>query len=220
MARMNPRSIIGLALRGLGGLLLALVLGNIAGCGYNRLVGADEDVKASWSDVLNEYQRRADLIPRLVDVVKGEAAFERSTLTQVIEARAKATSVQATPELVNDPQAFARFEQAQSQLGGALSRLLVVAESYPTLQASQAFRDLQSQVEGTENRIAVARHRYIQAVNAYNTQVRSLPTNLTAMAFGFQAKANFQSEDEARIAQPPRIDFGGPVPASAANTGG
>ena len=217
---MNPRSIIGTALRGLGALVLALLLGNLAGCGYNRLVSADEDVKACWSDVLNEYQRRADLIPRLVDVVKGEAAFERSTLTQVIEARARATSVQATPALVNDPEAVARFEQAQLQLGGALPRLLAVAESYPTLQASQAFRDHQSQLEGTENRIAVARHRYIQAVNAYNTQVRSLPTNMTAWAFGFQAKANFRGEDEARIAQPPRIDFGNPAPASAASAGG
>ena len=217
---MNHRLIIGTALRGLGALCVALLLGNLAGCGYNRLVSADEDVKASWAEVLNQYQRRADLIPGLVEIVKGEAAFERSTLTQVIEARAKATAVQATPALVNDPDAFARFEQAQSQLGGALSRLLVVAESYPTLQASQAFRDLQSQVEGTENRIAVARHRYIQAVNAYNTEVRSLPTNMTAWAFGFQAKANFRSEDEARIAQPPRINFGGPAPASAASAGG
>lgn len=194
----------------------ALLLAVLAGCGYNGLVKADEDVKASWSEVLNQYQRRSDLIPALVDVVRGDAAFERAVLTQVVEARARATAVQATPQLVNDPEAFARFEQAQKEVGSALSRLLAVAENYPTLQASSAFRDLQSQVEGTENRIAVARHRYIQAVNDYNTQVRSLPTNLTASLTGFRVKATFRPDDEAALARPPRIDLAGAAPAASA----
>ena len=178
--------------------ILALAAFMLAGCGYNRLVSDDEDVKAAWSEVLNQYKRRADLVPQLVQVVQGEAAFERTTLTQVIEARARATSMQVGPAVLQDPAALARFEQAQGQLTGALSRLLVVAENYPTLQANQAFLDLQSQLEGTENRIAVARHRYIQSVNVYNREVRSLPTNLTAMAFGFAPRANFQTDDDAR----------------------
>lgn len=212
---MTARALIGIPLRHLLAFVLALLVGNLAGCGYNRLVSADENVKAAWSEVLNQYQRRNDLVPALVEVVKADAAFERSTLMQVVEARARATAVQATPALVDDPEAFARFERAQAQVGGALSRLLVVAENYPTLQANQAFRDLQAQLEGTENRIAVARHRYIEAVNTYNTEVRSLPSNMTAMAFGFHAKANFRTDDDAAVARPPHIDLAGALAPSA-----
>lgn len=186
-------------------LLLTLGLG---GCGYNTLQSSDEQIKASWSEVVNQYQRRADLVPNLVATVKAEAAFEQSTLAQVIEARAKATSIQATPALVNDPQAFLKFQQAQGELSGALSRLLVVSENYPSLKANQAFRDLQAQLEGTENRITVARNRYIQAVQAYNVTVRSFPSNLTAMAFGYKEKANFAVENERAISRPPAVDFG------------
>ena len=184
--------------------LAALLL---SGCGYNTLQSTDEQIKASWSEVLNQYQRRADLVPNLVSTVKGEAKFEQDTLTKVIEARARATSVQATPELVNDPAAFQRFAQAQGQLSGALSRLLVVAENYPNLKANQAFRDLQAQLEGTENRITVARNRYIKAVQDYNVTVRSFPSNLTAMAFGYKEKANFTVENEKEIAKPPTVSF-------------
>ena len=179
----------------------------LSGCGYNTLQSTDEQIKASWSEVLNQYQRRADLVPNLVSTVKGEAKFEQDTLTKVIEARARATSVQATPELVNDPAAFQRFAQAQGQLSGALSRLLVVAENYPNLKANQAFRDLQAQLEGTENRITVARNRYIKAVQDYNVTVRSFPSNLTAMAFGYKEKANFTVENEKEIAKPPTVSF-------------
>lgn len=184
--------------------LAALLL---SGCGYNTLQSTDEQIKASWSEVLNQYQRRADLVPNLVSTVKGEAKFEQDTLTKVVEARARATSIQATPELVNDPAAFQRFAQAQGQLSGALSRLLVVAENYPNLKANQAFRDLQAQLEGTENRITVARNRYIKAVQDYNVTVRSFPSNLTAMAFGFKEKANFTVENEKEIAKPPSVSF-------------
>jgi LemA protein len=184
--------------------LAALLL---SGCGYNTLQSTDEQIKASWSEVLNQYQRRADLVPNLVSTVKGEAKFEQDTLTKVVEARARATSIQATPELVNDPAAFQRFAQAQGQLSGALSRLLVVAENYPNLKANQAFRDLQAQLEGTENRITVARNRYIKAVQDYNVTVRSFPSNLTAMAFGFKEKANFTVENEKEIAKPPTVSF-------------
>ena len=184
--------------------LAALLL---SGCGYNTLQSTDEQIKASWSEVLNQYQRRADLVPNLVSTVKGEAKFEQDTLTKVVEARARATSIQATPELVNDPAAFQRFAQAQGQLSGALSRLLVVAENYPNLKANQAFRDLQAQLEGTENRITVARNRYIKAVQDYNVTVRSFPSNLTAMAFGFKEKANFTVENEKEIAKPPTVNF-------------
>ena len=190
----------------------ALALG---GCGYNSLQGSDEQAKAAWSEVVNQYQRRADLVPNLVATVKAEADFEQSTLARVVEARAKVGAIQATPELINDPQAFQKFQQAQGELSGALSRLLVVTENYPTLRANQAFRDLQAQLEGTENRIAVARNRYIQAVQAYNVAVRSFPSNLTAMAFGFKEKPNFAAVDEKAIAQPPRVDFGATVPAAA-----
>lgn len=188
-------------------LLITSVVFALSGCGYNTLQSTDEQIKASWSEVLNQYQRRADLVPNLVSTVKGEAKFEQETLTKVVEARARATSVQATPELVNDPAAFQRFAQAQGQLSGALSRLLVVAENYPNLKANQAFRDLQAQLEGTENRITVARNRYIKSVQDYNVTVRSFPSNLTAMAFGFKEKANFTVENEKEIAKPPSVNF-------------
>jgi len=192
----------------------ALVLG---GCGYNTLQGSDEQTRAAWSEVVNQYQRRADLVPNLVATVKAEADFEQTTLARVVEARARATAVQATPALVNDPPAFQKFQQAQGELSSALARLLVVSENYPTLRANQGFRDLQAQLEGTENRIAVARNRYIQSVQAYNVAVRSFPSNLTAMAFGFKEKPNFAVDNERAIAQPPRVDFGAPSPAPAAS---
>jgi LemA protein len=187
-------------------LLLALTL-TLSGCGYNTFQSGDEQVKASWSEVLNQYQRRADLVPNLVSVVKGEAKFEQDTLTQVIEARSRATSIQATPELINDPAAFQKFQQAQGQLTGALSRLMVVSENYPTLKANQAFRDLQAQLEGTENRITVARNRYIKSVQEYNVTVRSFPSNLTAMVMGYTQKPNFTVENEKEISKPPTVSF-------------
>ena len=195
-----------------------MILLSLAGCGYNTFQSSEEQIKASWSEVLNQYQRRADLVPNLVSTVKGEANFEQSTLTKVIEARSKATSIQATPELVNDPQAFAKFQQAQGELSGALSRLLVVAENYPNLKANQGFRDLQAQLEGTENRITVARNRYIKAVQEYNVAVRSFPNNLTAMVFGYKEKPNFAVENEKAIAVPPTVTFD-PSPQKAAPAG-
>ena len=191
----------------LAALALAATLG-LGGCGYNDFQRLDEGVKAAWSEVLNQYQRRADLIPNLVSTVKGEANFEQETLTKVIEARAKATAVQVTPETLNNPEAFQKFQQAQGELSSALSRLLVVSERYPTLQANQGFRDLRVQLEGTENRITVARNRYIQAVQQYNVLARSFPNNLTAMVFGYQPKANFTVQNEAQISTPPQVDFG------------
>ena len=182
----------------------ALMLG---GCGYNRFQTGDELVKASWSEVLNQYQRRADLVPNLVATVKGEAKFEQDTLTRVVEARSRATAIQATPELVNNPEAFQKFQAAQGELTGALSRLMVVTENYPTLRANQGFRDLAVQLEGTENRITVARNRYIQAVQAYNVTIRSFPSNLTAMVLGYKAKANFTVDNEKEIARPPTVGF-------------
>ena len=179
----------------------------LTGCGYNTFQTTDEQVKASWSEVINQYQRRADLVPNLVATVKAEAKFEQDTLNQVIAARSKATSIQATPELVNDPAAFQKFQEAQGQLTGALSRLMVVSEQYPSLKANQAFSDLRVQLEGTENRIAVARGRYIQAVQAYNVLARSFPSNLTAMAFSYPVKPNFALENEAAVTQPPVVDF-------------
>ena len=190
--------------------LLVAIPALLSGCGYNALQSTDEQIKASWSEVTNQYQRRADLVPNLVNVVKAEANFEQTTLLQVVEARSKATSVQATPELVNDPQAFQKYQKAQGELSSALSRLLVVTENYPTLRANQAFRDLQSQLEGTENRITVARNRYIKAVQEYNVTVRSFPSNLTAMAFGYKEKPNFTVENEKDIARPPTVDFSAP----------
>ena len=188
--------------------LTALALGgSLSGCGYNAFQSGDEQVKASWSEVLNQYQRRADLVPNLVNTVKGEARFEQDTLTQVIAARSKATAIQATPELVNNPEAFAKFQAAQGELTGALSRLMVLTENYPTLRANQGFRDLAVQLEGTENRITVARNRYIQAVQGYNVSIRSFPSNLTAMALGYKAKASFTVDDEKALARPPTVGF-------------
>ena len=195
---------------------LALTL-LLSGCGYNPLQTADEQIKASWAEVLNQYQRRSDLIPNLVNTVKGFAQQEQDVLTKVVEARAKATSIQATPELVNNPEAFAKFQAAQGELSSALSRLMVTVEAYPQLKSDQNFRDLQAQLEGTENRITVARNRYIKAVQEFNTQVRQFPTNLTAMLFGFKVKPTFTVENEAAIAAPPKVDFGKtPAPASPA----
>ena len=187
---------------------------SLSGCGYNTFQTTDEQIKASWSEVVNQYQRRADLVPNLVNTVKGEANFEQGTLIKVVEARAKATSIQATPELVNNPQAFQKFQQAQGELSGALSRLLVVTENYPTLRANQGFRDLQAQLEGTENRITVARNRYIKSVQDYNVTVRSFPSNLTAMAMGYKEKPNFAVENEKEIAKPTAVDFGAASGAS------
>jgi LemA protein len=180
----------------------------LAGCGYNEIQRRDEAVKAAWAEVLSQYQRRADLVPNLVNTVKGEANFEQETLTRVIEARAKATSIQATPELVNDPAALQKFEQAQGQLSSALSRLLAVSENYPNLRTNQSFQELRAQLEGTENRIAIARNRYIKAVQDYNTYLRQLPQNLTAMVMGYKEKPQFTVEDEAAVKQVPKVDFG------------
>ena len=193
--------------------LLALLL---SGCGYNTFQTTDEQIKASWAEVLNQYQRRADLIPNLVNTVKGFAAQEQAVLLGVTEARAKVGSIQATPELINDAQAFAKFQQAQGQLSSALSRLLVVSENYPQLKSDANFRDLQAQLEGTENRITVARNRYIKAVQAYNTTVRSFPSNLTAMLFSYKTKPSFTVENEKEISRAPAVDFAAPkvaVPA-------
>ena len=195
--------------RRLAGISLVLALAMpLSGCGYNDFQRLDEATKASWSEVLNQYQRRADLIPNIVATVKGEANFEQETLTKVIEARSKATSIQATPELINDPEAFNKFQQAQGELSGALSRLLVVTENYPNLKANQGFQDLRMQLEGTENRITVARNRYIESVQSYNVLARSFPTNLTAMVFSYKPKASFTVQNEAQISAPPTVDFG------------
>src|SRR5450631_2128224 len=192
----------------------------LSGCGYNAMQAQDEQVKSAWSEVINQYQRRADLIPNLVNTVKGFAAQEQQVLLVVTEARAKVGAIQATPELVNNPEAFAKFQAAQGELSSALSRLLVVTENYPQLKSDQNFRDLQAQLEGTENRITVARNRYIQAVQAYNVTVRSFPGNLTAMVFGYKPKPNFAVENEAAISKPPTVDFGNPsagaLPAATA----
>jgi LemA protein len=195
--------------------VLAVITLGLSGCGYNQMQGADEQVKASWSEVLNQYQRRADLVPNLVNTVKGFAAQEQTILIQVTEARARVGSIQATPELINDPAAFAKFQQAQAGLSSALSRLLVVSENYPQLKSDANFRDLQAQLEGTENRIAVARNRYIKAVQQYNTLIRTFPNNLTAMMFSYQVKPNFAVEDEKAIAKPPAVNFDKPAPAPA-----
>jgi len=183
-----------------------LALG-LAGCGYNMFQRNDEVIKSSWSEVLNQYQRRADLIPNLVNTVKGFAAQEKEVLLGVTNARAKVGGIQATPELINSPEAFAKFQAAQGELSGALSRLLVVSENYPQLKSDANFRDLQAQLEGTENRIAVARNRYIKAVQEYNVTVRSFPSNLTAMVFGYKTKPNFTVENEKEVAKPPKVDF-------------
>ncbi|ALE59034.1 LemA family protein [Paraburkholderia sp. RL17-368-BIF-A] len=187
--------------------LIAVVALGISGCGYNAIQTQDEQVKASWSEVLNQYQRRADLIPNLVNTVKGYASQEKEVLTRVTEARARVGSVQASPELINDPQAFAKFAAAQAQLTSSLSRVLVVSENYPQLKSDANFRDLQAQLEGTENRITVARNRYIEAVQDYNVVVRSFPSNLTASVFGYKEKPNFSVSNEAEIARPPPVNF-------------
>jgi LemA protein len=192
--------------------LLALAAAlSLSGCGYNDFQRLDEQVKAAWSEVLNQYQRRADLIPNIVATVKGEASFEQDTLTKVIEARSRATSINATPELVNNPEAFEKFQKAQGELTGALSRLMVVAEQYPQLKANAAFQDLRVQLEGTENRITVARNRYIKTVADYNVLARSFPTNLTAMLFSYGAKPNFTVQNEAQISVPPAVSFDKPA---------
>ena len=191
-------------------LCIAAVLA-LTGCGYNDFQKLDEASKSAWSEVLNQYQRRADLIPNIVATVKGEANFEQETLTKVVEARAKATSIQVTPETLNDPAAFQKFQQAQGELSSALSRLMVVSERYPDLKANQGFRDLRVQLEGTENRITVARNRYIQAVQEYNVLARSFPTNLTAMVFGYPVKPNFTVQNEAQISTPPAVSFDKPA---------
>jgi LemA protein len=197
-------------------LITAFVALTLSGCGYNTLQSGDENIKAAWGEVLNQYQRRADLVPNLVNVVKGYAAHEKDVLTEVTEARARVGSIQATPELVDDEEAFKKFLAAQGQMTSAISRLLGVAENYPQLKADGLFRDLQAQLEGTENRITVARNRYIEAVKDYNVTVRSFPTNLTAMMFGHKAKPSFTVEDERAIARPPQVDFGTPAPAAPA----
>ncbi|AOW12028.1 hypothetical protein LPB72_13580 [Hydrogenophaga crassostreae] len=188
------------------GVAILLVAG-LSGCGYNDFQRLDEQSKSAWSEVLNQYQRRADLIPNIVASVKGEVDFEQGTLTQVIEARSKATGIQMTPEMVNDPAAMAKFQAAQSEVSSALSRLMVVVERYPDLKANAAFADLRVQLEGTENRITVARNRYIGAIQEYNVLARSFPTNLTAMVMSYAPKAGFQVENEAAIAKPPAVDF-------------
>jgi len=192
--------------------LATLVTLSLTGCGYNTFQSNDEQIKASWSEVVNQYQRRADLIPNLVNTVKGYAAHEKDVLLGITNARAKVGGIQASPELINDPEAFAKFQAAQGELSGALSRLLVVAENYPQLKADAGFRDLQAQLEGTENRITVARNRYIKAVQDYNITVRSFPSNLTAMVLGYKTKPNFTVENEKEISRPPSVDF---APASS-----
>jgi len=199
-------------MRKLWAVLAALLALSVASCGYNTLQRNDEHITSSWSEVVNQYQRRADLVPNLVNTVQGFAAQEKEVLFGVTNARAKVGGIQATPEIINSPEAFAKFQAAQGELSGALSRLLVVSENYPQLKSDANFRDLQAQLEGTENRIAVARNRYIASVQEYNVTVRSFPSNLTAMAFGYHTKPNFTVENEKAISQAPKVDFG-PAPA-------
>ncbi len=190
------------------GLAIAGLTVALTGCGYNDFQRLDEDINAKWSEVLNQYQRRADLVPNLVATVKGEANFEQETLTKVIDARARATSIQVTPELLQNPQAMKQFQAAQGELSSALSRLMAVSEAYPTLQTNRGFQDLRVQLEGTENRITVARNQYIGAVKQYNVLTRSFPSNLTAKLFSYEAKPNFTVENEAQISKPVKVDFG------------
>jgi LemA protein len=189
-------------------LILLSALLSLTGCGYNDFQRLDEQTQSAWSEVLNQYQRRADLVPNIVATVKGEAAFEQDTLTKVIEARAKATSIQVTPETLNNPEVFKKFQAAQGELSGALSRLMVVSEQYPSLKANQGFRDLRVQLEGTENRVTDARNRYIQAVQEYNVLARSFPSNLTAMVFNYSPKPAFAVQNEMAVSSPPVVDFG------------
>ena len=191
--------------------ILVLIVTLLSGCGYNQIQINDEGVSSAWAEVLNQYKRRADLIPNLVSVVQGYASHEKEVLTRVTEARANVAGMKITPELINDEAAFAKFQKAQSELSGALSRLLVVSENYPQLKADANFRDLQAQLEGTENRITVARNRYIDAVRQYNISVRTFPNNLTAMVMGYKTKANFTVEDEKAISAPPVIKFDTPA---------
>src|SRR2546430_1865591 len=202
-------------IRHFAGLLAVFATLALNGCGYNDLQRQDEGIKAAWSEVLNQYQRRADLVPNLVNTVKGYAAQEQTVLTEVTNARANVGAIKATPELVNDPVAFQKFTKAQAELTGALSRLLLVAENYPQLKSDALFRDLQSQLEGTENRITVARNRYIKSVQEFNSTVRSFPTNLTAMLFKMNVKPNFSVENEKGISVPPTVDFSKPAPPPA-----
>ena len=201
-------------LRKLCVVLAVLMTLSLSGCGYNDLQRQDESVKAAWSEVLNQYQRRADLVPNLVNTVKGYAQQEQQVLTEVTNARSRVGSIQATPELINDPEAFQKFVQAQNQLQSALSRLIAVSENYPDLKSNAIFRDLLSQLEGTENRIAVSRNRYIKSVQDYNVTVRSFPSNLTAMMFGYKEKPNFTVDNEKAISTAPKVDFN-PTPAPA-----
>jgi LemA protein len=189
-------------------LATAFIASLLSGCGYNEFQTKDEATKAAWSEVVNQYQRRADLIPNLVNTVKGYASHEKDTLEAVTKARAAATSIQVTPEVLNNPEAFKKFQQAQGELSNALSRLMAVSENYPNLKADASFRDLQSQLEGTENRITVARNRYIAAVQDYNVLTRSFPNNLTAMIFGYKVKPNFTVENEKSISTAPGVNFG------------
>ena len=194
--------------------MIAVLITALSGCGYNDFQTGDEAVKAAWSEVINQYQRRADLVPNLVNVVKGYAAHEKDVLTQVTEARAQVGAIKATPELINDPAAFAKFQEAQAGMTSALSRLLAVSENYPTLKADGSFRDLQAQLEGTENRVTVARNRFIKAVQEYNITVRSFPSNLTAKMFGYETKPSFTVENEKAISAAPKVDFGTTAPAT------
>jgi len=198
-------------------LVLLLLAFSLTGCGYNAIQRQDEAVKASWSEVLNQYQRRADLVPNLVNTVKGYASHEERVLTEVTNARARVGSVQVTPDMLNDPQKLQQFQAAQGQLTGALSRLMVVSENYPNLKADGLFQNLQAQLEGTENRITVARNRYVQAVQTYNGMIRTFPNNLTAKMFGYKVKPNFSVDNEKAISTAPTVDFGGTTPAPAAS---
>jgi LemA protein len=202
-------------MRWVRGLAIAVVFLALSGCGYNTLQVQDQDVKAQWAEVLNQYQRRADLVPNLVNTVKGAVSAEQGILEGVVNARAKVGSIQATPELINNPEAFKQWQAAQGELSGALSKLMVVVEKYPELKSIQGFNDLQAQLEGTENRITVARNRYIQAVQTYNVTVNSFPTNLTAKMFGKKERPQFTVENEAAISKPPAVDFNAPAPAPA-----
>jgi len=205
--QLNSLPLLDRLLRSLALVSVLLCSAVLTGCGYNDFQRLDEQTRAAWSEVLNQYQRRADLVPNIVATVKGEAAFEQDTLTKVVEARAKATSMQVSPETLSSPEAFAKFQKAQGDLGGALSRLMVVSEQYPNLKANQGFSDLRVQLEGTENRITVARNRYIEAVQDYNVLARSFPSNLTAMLFSYQPKPAFTVTNEAAISAPPTVDF-------------
>ena len=197
--------------------VLLLLAVNLTGCGYNAMQRQDEAVKAAWSEVINQYQRRADLVPNLVNTVKGYAQHEEKVFTEVTNARAKVGSIQMTPEMANDPQALAKFQAAQGELGSALSRLMVVSENYPTLKADGLFQNLQAQLEGTENRVTVARNRYVQAVQDYNTMIRTFPNNLTAKMFGYTIKPNFSVDNEKAISTAPTVDFGNGAPAPTAS---